>query len=575
MLTAPRRAPTIDRALLSLANAGFSSVHIFAEPGSWVPDQFAHLPRTVHGRSLGNLGNFYTSLASLLMLEPGADCFAIFQDDVEVALGLRAWCDGQLWPHDTGLVSLYTCGVDHDSKTGWRVLSRGMCHTFGAQAFVFRGDILKEFLTDGRLLEMRDEGFRAGDDTAVGEWATRRGIGIAYHTPSLVNHVGVTSAITADGHGTAGPLSVTRAVRAIGEVAAWEPPPKTLGRVGLVGWNTASGLGYINRDLAMHFPIEKWLVPKHPAYPTLGHPQTHARVDTVRLELEIAEIKRWLRGLDWVLFVEFPYFPRLAHCARELGIPVACVPMWEFTFLGAEWVRLADLMICPTQFTYQLLSDWKRRFGFGWDLACVPWPIETARFRFRRRTRCERFLFVNGTGGRRATRQDGTMTEYHRKGIEAVLQAARLLRSIPFLVFSQVDLSMPIPDNVELRPSPSRNHLLYDQGDVCVQPSHWEGLGLALLECQAAGLPLVTTDAPPMNEYRPLRAVPARKTELVSALPPHVISSHSVAPEDLAAALGSLYRTDVARASEAARSFIEAEHSWPTALPLLIRALAR
>ena len=312
----PRPVPTVDRALLSLANAGFSSVHIFAEPGSWVPDQFAHLPRTVHGRSLGNLGNFYTSLASLLMLEPGADCYAIFQDDVEVALGLRAWCDGQLWPHDAGLVSLYTCGVDHDSETGWRVLSRGMCHTFGAQAFVFRSDILKEFLTDGRLLEMREEGFRAGDDTAVGEWATRRGIGIAYHTPSLVNHVGVTSAIAADGHGTAGPLSVTRAVRSIGEVAAWEPPPKTLGRVGLVGWNTASGLGYINRDLATHFPIEKWLVPKHPAYPTLGHPRTHARVDAVRLELEIAEIKAWLRGLDWVLFVEFPYFPLLAHCAR-------------------------------------------------------------------------------------------------------------------------------------------------------------------------------------------------------------------------------------------------------------------
>jgi glycosyltransferase involved in cell wall biosynthesis len=575
LLTAPRPIPTIERALASLAGAGFWPVHIFAEPGSWIPEHWARLPRTVHGRSLGNLGNFYTSLASLLMLDPAADCFAIFQDDIEVAQGLRAWCDSQLWPEGAGLVSLYTCGVDHAQETGWHILHRGMCHTFGAQAFVFRGDVLKDFLTDGRLLEMREAGFRAGDDAAVGEWASRRGIGIAYHTPSLVNHVGATSSIAADGHGTAGPLSVTQAVRAVSDVAGWKPPPKTMGKVGLVGWNTASGLGYVNRAIASQFPIAKWLVPRHPVYPALGAPPTQARIDTARLELDVRDIKAWLRGLDWALFVEFPYFPLLAHCARELGIAVACVPMWEFTDLKAEWVRLCNLMICPTRFTYELLGDWKRRFGFGWDVAYVPWPIELRRFRFRRRSRCERFLFVNGTGGRRATRQDGSPTEYHRKGVEAVVRAARMLRPIPFVIYSQVDLSMPIPDNVELHPAPAGNDALYQDGDVCVQPSHWEGLGLSLLECQAAGLPLVTTDAPPMNQYRPIKVVRTTGTELVSVLPNHVISAHLIAPEDLAVCLRSLYRTDISAASASARSFIESEHSWEKALPLFSGALAR
>jgi hypothetical protein len=96
-----------------------------------------------------------------------------------------------------------------------------------------------------------------------------------------------------------------------------------------------------------------------------------------------------------------------------------------------------------------------------------------------------------------------------------------------------------------------------------------------MLECQAAGLPLVTTDAPPMNEYRPFSAVRTTKTELVSVLPGHVISAHSVAAQDLAECLRSLYRTDIASASEGARSFIEAEHSWAKALPLLVGALAR
>jgi hypothetical protein len=117
--------------------------------------------------------------------------------------------------------------------------------------------------------------------------------------------------------------------------------------------------------------------------------------------------------------------------------------------------------------------------------------------------------------------------------------------------------------------------LLYGEGDVCVQPSRWEGLGLQMLECQAAGLPLVTTDAPPMNEHRPLRAVHARETELLAVVRGHPLTAHNLGPSDLAATLAGLYRTNITSASESARSFIEREHSWEKALPLLIRALAR
>ncbi len=78
-----------------------------------------------------------------------------------------------------------------------------------------------------------------------------------------------------------------------------------------------------------------------------------------------------------------------------------------------------------------------------------------------------------------------------------------------------------------------------------------------------------------MNEYRPLRAVPAPETELVSILGRHALTSHNVTPEDLAASLETLYRTDIAAASASARSFIETEHSWENALPRLIQVLAR
>lgn len=48
---------------------------------------------------------------------------------------------------------------------------------------------------------------------------------------------------------------------------------------------------------------------------------------------------------------------------------------------------------------------------------------------------------------------------------------------------------------------PLEEHMrLFASADVCVAPSRWEGLGLHLYESMALGLPVITNDAPPMNE---------------------------------------------------------------------------
>ena len=43
-------------------------------------------------------------------------------------------------------------------------------------------------------------------------------------------------------------------------------------------------------------------------------------------------------------------------------------------------------------------------------------------------------------------------------------------------------------------------HRLFASCDVCLAPSRWEGLGLHLFEAFSHGLPIITNDAPPMNE---------------------------------------------------------------------------
>jgi len=81
MLTAARTKSCLVGALNSLSEAGFQDVHLFAEPGSSVPDHPALGSVTVHRQRLGNLANFLTSLTDLYQRSDSAECFAVFQDD--------------------------------------------------------------------------------------------------------------------------------------------------------------------------------------------------------------------------------------------------------------------------------------------------------------------------------------------------------------------------------------------------------------------------------------------------------------------------------------------------------------
>lgn len=350
--------------------------------------------------------------------------------------------------------------------------------------------------------------------------------------------------------------------------AGEHPLPRTaaeprLGRVGLIGWNTPTGLGYLNRDIATHLPVERWLAPPHPRLASLSGPRMSGEYCALTNEaLQTSQLPGCLRGLDWLLFAERPYLDGVVQQARTMGIRVACVPMWEWLSVGLEWLRYVDLMLCPTRSTFGMLQQWRKDLGFAWDVVYTPWSIDPAPFTYRCRERCNRFLFVNGTGGVRARRVDGSTTNYRRKGIEIIAATARLMKSIPFLVYSESSDLPAMPSNVEIRQGPADNSNLYAEGDVCILPSHWEGLGLQLLECQAAGLPLVTTDAPPMNECQPFRAVPVSEMELVLLSGDQPVDSHLVYPEVLADVLQEIHGTNLREASRQARLYIEQERSW-------------
>ena len=562
LLTAPREKPLLCSTLRSLHDAGFDRLFIFAEPGSPIPPEARRHEVVIHDRCLGNFTSFYNALCSLYRRAPQADGVLLFQDDIEVAAGLKAWCDAELFPPQHGLVSLFTPRVHVDLRPGWRVLSPGYFRIWGGQALAFRRDVLEEFLTDPQVLREIQAG-NAGDDAVVSGWATRRSVGIAFHTPSLVQHVGGVSSLW----GRKGPdvRVIAHAVKSVDEIAAWRRPERRPGKVGLVGSCGATGLGYQNEELARRFEIDRWLIPVFPDDRSRGRPRVKCRVDRVPGDADITTIRKWMAGLDWIVFIERPFLKHLASTARSLGIGVAVVANWEWLNPQLDWLRIADVMIGPTNFTYDYLCNWRKRFGFGWEVVHVPWPVDAQRFRFRQRRRCERFLFVNGRGGPRGTRVGGSQTPYRRKGMDLMVEAMWAAPRLKFLLSSQQGDVPKLPPNAMILPSPADHRRLYDHGDVCVQPSHLEGLGLQLLECQAAGMPLITTDAPPMNEHNPWVRIPVTGAETVLYGPQQPVPWQQMDPRRLAGLLEDVAGTDITEASKRARAFIESEHNWAKA----------
>lgn len=101
-----------------------------------------------------------------------------------------------------------------------------------------------------------------------------------------------------------------------------------------------------------------------------------------------------------------------------------------------------------------------------------------------------------------------------RKGTDLVIKAfAQLKGSVRLIIHSQVKIATLIPELTEVIRNLEKNEKLiyyektvpapglYYLGDVYVYPSRLDGIGLTVTEALACGLPVITSDCPPMNEF--------------------------------------------------------------------------
>jgi hypothetical protein len=197
--TAPRQESTLDHCLSSMTEAGWDQIRLFVDGDHPLPDRWSHLPVTRHSPPLGAWPNFYVALWELLLREPHADAILMVQDDALFLQhsGFRRYMEQILWPgRREGICSLFTSAAYSRSTAGWYRF-RGVWK-WGAVALVFSAGTARRFLTDSWVVGHRWRRRRnplADIDWLVGAWAFRHRVPIYYPTPSLVQHIGHTSAL--------------------------------------------------------------------------------------------------------------------------------------------------------------------------------------------------------------------------------------------------------------------------------------------------------------------------------------------------------------------------------------------
>jgi glycosyltransferase involved in cell wall biosynthesis len=204
-----------------------------------------------------------------------------------------------------------------------------------------------------------------------------------------------------------------------------------------------------------------------------------------------AELEAFLAELDGLILLEkADWTPTLVPLARKLGLAMVAVPMWEWFRREDPLWKLCDLFVCPNQKCHQVL----RSAGFT-NCAVLPWLLDLSRFPDRKVKGSAR-LFVHNAG---------LVDADDRKGTSATIESFKHVSDpeLRLLVRLQKSAARPEGDSrIELRignmPDPAS---LWQEGEVAIQPSKMEGIGFMILEPICSGMPVITLNAAPMNEY--------------------------------------------------------------------------
>lgn len=255
-------------------------------------------------------------------------------------------------------------------------------------------------------------------------------------------------------------------------------------------------------------------------------------------------VREFCDGLDTLFAIETFYRPDVATIAREMGVRTVLRANPE---LYRHDYAPADELIVPT--------EWERDRLLPNVL--VPWPVDRARYPFRPRHEARMFFHL------------AAPAFHDRNGTRTVL------RALPF-VRSRVTLLLRGPMPQRLKPRVGHvtiEHLGPDtaepwdayppEADVMLLPRRYAGNCLPMAEAMSLGMPVVSTDLCPQNEWLPAETlIPAWERRRV-AMVGGAFGVHESAPHDLARVIDRLVTESelVAKCSQMADDWA-AQRSW-------------
>jgi hypothetical protein len=261
-----------------------------------------------------------------------------------------------------------------------------------------------------------------------------------------------------------------------------------LERWAIVGIKDDTGSGKLSLDLTRLLSPARQLVT--PSYRLEGH-SVGGSDFWIPNDGADSLIEEAISKLDVLIVIEGQaVHHRIVRAAKNRGIKVHFLALWEWFTPHEPIKKLYDKIICPNRFCEAVVG----RFGFK-NTVRLSWPVDVRQLPER---------LVSGPA-KSFVHVAGKIGKDDRKGTLIALLAFHRARNrdISLNVHSQ----SPLPEKIS---DPRIHYLignvgnyrdLYLKGDVFIQASKAEGLGLSILEPIACGLPVLTTNYPPMNEY--------------------------------------------------------------------------
>lgn len=336
-------------------------------------------------------------------------------------------------------------------------------------------------------------------------------------------------------------------------------------KVCAVGFANDSGMGRELVSATRHLPFSGIYILEHASKPTRIDLLPSSSFHVARGKDPLSEMDAFLNRYrpDTIVTWEGPgcvQFPRLW---RSRGIRWVNVVHWDW-FNPERMDAWRDaVLVAPTRACQKELKE-----HYQLESTYLPVPVDTDRFVFRRRARADRFISVYGHGG-----------AYDRRSLpELFLSWSEMAGAPPLTIYAQtqppeLDRYMPPAQVQVLVSNLAEPEDLYEHGDVAVQLSRYEGIGLAFLEAMACGLPVVTVKAPPMNEVAPEFTVSVEQT-IPIRLAGKEISSFVPSIQGVRELIEYLKGRAISEISDQVRQRVEREYSWKALRPAWLKLLS-